>query len=311
MRVLLATDGSHEAEAATECLRTFPLPDPSLVRVLTVATLDHGRPAAFESAETCRRRVRERAATVARGAQDALRARWPEAEARVADGDAREEIVRMAEAWAADLVVLGARGLTPLKRALLGSVSTTVAHHVPCPVLVVRGSRHGVRTIVLGVDGSSDSLAAAAFVRALPLDPRGRVTLVGVVPPPPLAASPELGVGPVFLDDVLARWRADATRVVERVERTFTGRVARTERRLIVGHAADEIVTTASEVGADLIVVGARGLGAIGRLLLGSVSDYVLLHSECPVLVIRGRAGARWADQRPGDDVGARPPART
>lgn len=287
MRILLATDGSDEAHGATAYLRTFPLPDRSRVRVLTVASLDAGPPAVFESAETYRRRVRERAAAVSLAAQHALRERWADAEARVADGDAREEIVRMAEEWAADLVVLGARGLTPLKRALLGSVSTAVAHHVHCPVLLVRGPRHGLGTIVLGVDGSFDSLAAADFVSALPLDPRLHVTLVGVVPPPPLAAAPEIGAGPVFLDDVLARWRADAARVLERVEASFNGRVARTDRRVIVGHAGDEIVNIANEVGADLIVVGARGLGAIGRLLLGSVSDYVVLHGECPVLVIR------------------------
>lgn len=293
MRVLLATDGSQEAQAATQWLLRFPLPARSVIRVLTVASLDHGRPAAFESAETSRRQLRARAAATALGAQTVLATREMDVETRVADGDAREEIVRMAEEWASDLVVLGGRGLTPLKRALLGSVSTTVVRHVHCPVLVVRGRSDGVRTLVIGVDGSADSSGAAAFVSALPLDPRTRVTLVGVVPPPPVAAAPELGAGPVFLDDILARWRAETDHALECVESDFNAKVASIERRIVVGHAGDEILNTAHAVGADLVVVGARGLGTMGRLLLGSVSDYVLLHGECPVLVVRRRAEGR------------------
>ena len=293
MRVLLATDGSPEARAATEWLVTFPLPHGSVIRVLTVVSLDHARPAAFESAETYRDHVRVDSAAIADDARAKLTKRWADVEVRVADGDAREEIVRMADEWAAELVVVGARGLTPLKRALLGSVSTTVVRHVRCPVLVVRGRSAGVQRLVIGVDGSPDSFGAAAFVSALPLDPRTRVTLVGAVPPPPIAGTPELGAAPVFLDDLLARWRAETDRAMERVEADFTATVAAIERRIIVGHAGDEIVNAAQAIGADLIVIGARGLGTMGRLVLGSVSDYVLLHGECPVLVVRRRAEAR------------------
>ncbi len=53
-------------------------------------------------------------------------------------GDAAAEIVRVAEESGADLVVLGARGLNPLKRLVLGSVSTKVLHGAPCDVLVVK-----------------------------------------------------------------------------------------------------------------------------------------------------------------------------
>ena len=53
-------------------------------------------------------------------------------------GDAADEIVRLAKEMRADVIVLGARGLNPLKRLVLGSVSTRVLHHAPCDVLVVR-----------------------------------------------------------------------------------------------------------------------------------------------------------------------------
>ena len=53
------------------------------------------------------------------------------------------------------------------------------------------------------------------------------------------------------------------------------------------GAAGDAIVDAAGAEGADVIVVGRRGLGAVGRIVLGSVSDYVVRHAHCPVLIVR------------------------
>jgi nucleotide-binding universal stress UspA family protein len=53
-------------------------------------------------------------------------------------GDAADEIVRVADEAGADVIVLGARGLNPLKRLVLGSVSTKVLHQAPCDVWVVK-----------------------------------------------------------------------------------------------------------------------------------------------------------------------------
>jgi nucleotide-binding universal stress UspA family protein len=54
-----------------------------------------------------------------------------------------------------------------------------------------------------------------------------------------------------------------------------------------MGKAAAEIVDLAEELGAGLVVVGSRGLGGIRRALMGSVSDSVVRHAHCPVLVVR------------------------
>jgi nucleotide-binding universal stress UspA family protein len=54
-----------------------------------------------------------------------------------------------------------------------------------------------------------------------------------------------------------------------------------------MGKAAAEIVELAQELGAGLVVVGSRGLGGIRRALMGSVSDSVVRHAHCPVLVVR------------------------
>jgi nucleotide-binding universal stress UspA family protein len=67
--------------------------------------------------------------------------------------------------------------------------------------------------------------------------------------------------------------------------RSVGGTVA--EEHLVEGRVAPEIVALAEEIGAGLIVLGSRGLGGIRRALMGSVSDSVVRHAHCPVLVVR------------------------
>jgi nucleotide-binding universal stress UspA family protein len=72
---------------------------------------------------------------------------------------------------------------------------------------------------------------------------------------------------------------------------------------LVEGRAADTILDLAGQIGAALIVIGSRGLGTVGRIALGSVSEAVIHHSRCPVLVLRGGEDA-WPPERVifGDD---------
>jgi nucleotide-binding universal stress UspA family protein len=58
---------------------------------------------------------------------------------------------------------------------------------------------------------------------------------------------------------------------------------------VVEGRPAAEVLAAAEEPGVDLVVLGARGLGTIGRLLLGSVSERVLQHAPCPVLIVKGK----------------------
>lgn len=60
------------------------------------------------------------------------------------------------------------------------------------------------------------------------------------------------------------------------------------QAHLKIGGPVEEIVTLAEETGAGLIVLGSRGLGGVGRALMGSVSEFVVRYAPCPVLVLRG-----------------------
>src|SRR5918999_5800244 len=83
-------------------------------------------------------------------------------------------------------------------------------------------------------------------------------------------------------DDRQARTVLDAE--ADKV-RAVGGKVAQAHLRM--GKAGHEIVALAEETGAGLIVMGSRGRGGIRRALMGSVSDSVVRHAHCPVLVVR------------------------
>lgn len=72
------------------------------------------------------------------------------------------------------------------------------------------------------------------------------------------------------------------------VERVKNEGVSVAETHLVRGQPDKEIVHIGEETGAGLIVMGSRGLGGIRRALMGSVSDSVVRHAHCPVLIVRG-----------------------
>ncbi len=145
--------------------------------------------------------------------------------------------------------------------------------------------------VLIATDGSEHADEAARFLRGL-VNPQAleRLTVLAVVRP--------LETEPFSLESegVLSREGWDAlNETVQRAAREAAARVAAALRDLAPhldtyvrsGSPADEIVQTAREVGADLIVLGSRGLGTVRSVLLGSVSDRVLHHAHCPVLVVR------------------------
>jgi len=292
MRVLLATDGSEDARAATAWLMQFPLPAGTLLRVVSAVSLP---PSSIDvvPVRDFLQSMRDEAHRVAEAARAALAGRVPAAEVHVAEGDAREVILRAAEEWRADLIVLGARGLGTVARFLLGSVSLGVARHARCSVLAVKGAAARLRGALVAIDGSPHAAAAAAFLARLPLDPALVVRLLGVVERPGYpATTPALAAGMVrqAIEDIVEERRAALEQALATTAQLFAGAVKTVEKEVVVGHPVAEIIGAAARPDVDLVVVGARGLGAIQRLLLGSVSEGVLRHGDRPVLIVKTAA---------------------
>jgi len=294
MRVLLATDGSKDARAAAAYLKELPLPPATTVRIVVAVTLP-----GFSLEEPAIREFKRSVLEEARGLADEARAvlvrRELSVETDVVVGDPRAEIVRLADEWRADLIVLGARGLGRIKRLLLGSVSLAVARHASCPVLVVKGRPRKLASVLVAMDGSEDSFRAARFLQSLVLPRRTKVRLLSVVEPlryPTTAPGAVRGQLLRMIKEVEAERRGELDKVLERAAAQLDDKLTRVTRSTPTGAPADEIIAAANDYDTDLVIVGARGRGGMARLLLGSVSEKVLRDARGPVLIVKERPKA-------------------
>ena len=191
--------------------------------------------------------------------------------------------VLVTESRGADLLVIGDRGLSRVGGLLLGSVAVALASHAVCPVVVVRGAGlelPAAAPVVVGIDGSPVSELALAFAyeeAALRGAPLAAVhTWMDLVADPaiaPLLDWEAIEVDErVVLSERLAGW-------AEKYPDVAVRRVVTRDRP---AHALLE-----EAVGAQLLVVGSRGRGGFGGMMLGSVSHAVLHRSPCPVAVVR------------------------
>jgi nucleotide-binding universal stress UspA family protein len=144
--------------------------------------------------------------------------------------------------------------------------------------------------ILLATDGSEEAELAA--LRAVDLadatDSELHVVHVGVVPTFLKSYPGTLGYERRLYEEIEEVSRQLLRKQSWRVK-AAGGAVAGTHLRM--GAVAMEIVALAEEIGADLIVMGSRGLGGVRRALMGSVSDSVVRHAHCPVLVVRLEKG--------------------
>jgi nucleotide-binding universal stress UspA family protein len=285
MRILLATDGSPDAARAVEWLTQFPVPADAAIDVVSSIPWP-------ESVTKAGPELWKHGEVVVEDARRRLARRWSRVSARVADGDPRSVIVEAAAASGSTLVVLGARSLGVVASALLGSVSLGVARHAPCPVLVCKGAVRPLRSVTVGLDGSDSARAALQYFAALPLPADLAVRLVGVVEP---LRYPMADIATPQLVELMTEYEDERRTQLETILGAgcaeLRGRVRKVTTTTLVGQAAPSILSEAAKQPSDLVVVGARGLGPVKRLLLGSTSESVLRHASCSVLIVRPATG--------------------
>lgn len=209
------------------------------------------------------------------------------AEARVSveSGAPDEEIVRVAEAAQASLIVVGAKPREGAQR-LLGHVAERVVRYAPTSVLVARASEATGRVLVT-TDFSEGSLPALKIAGEIAASDEADVTLLHVVKPPSSALSSALM--PLGIT-----WTPPPSAAIEELVRlgltTLEGLAkqhgfARFEQR--EGDPADVILERARALGAEMVVMGSRGRKGLARLVLGSVAEEVIRQSDISVLVAR------------------------
>lgn len=185
----------------------------------------------------------------------------------------------------AALLVLGSRGLGGFTGILTGSTAIATIARAHCPVTVVRGEQPDAKgPVVVGVDGSptSETALAWAFEEA---SSRG-VELVAVHGWTEFASENSYAFARQFVVD----WDVVQTKQEEQLAERLAGYGDKypdvTVRRVVEGGRARQLLLEHAR-GAQLVVVGSRGHGEFGGLLLGSTSQALIHHAPCPVLVVR------------------------
>ena len=287
MNVLVATDGSKYGRWALNWVAELPFVEPPRVtalHVLDLCTLRAVRGPFLSQVEGERylqeeiQRMEARSAKALKEAKQQLASLKLKGTARKEQGAVAPTILKRAPKREG-LLVVGSQGLDALDRFMLGSVSTNLIQHATCPVLVVKGEAAPLRRLTLAIDGSPASAKALAFVLAKfqPDRSTGKGGLVpihvSVIHVMPFVKYPGLKEANNILIE---------RSVQKLIKAGFTAKPV-----CQLGRPAEEIIKVAAAQHADLIVMGAKGLGAIARFLLGSVSTRVVQHANCTVLVVR------------------------
>lgn len=301
-KVLLAVDGSREASLAARAALDLSSRTGSELHVIYVGEVPliyhpehHGYHARLEDLRAeARQRLDEQLERIAAAGGNV-------AQVHLKMGRPDEEIVSVAEETDAGVVVMGSRGLSGLRRALMGSVSDSVMRHAHCPVMVVRDEaggeeaftgEHGIfpTRILVATDGSQSSSIAVNEAVDLAQATGSGLHVVHVLPVSRLYSSADIvlaGGIPVYEES-----RRKAERVLEEdVRKAEEAGASRPKAHLLEGQPDAEVVALAEDIGAGVIVVGSRGLDALRRALMGSTSTSIVRHAHCPVLVVREEKG--------------------
>jgi nucleotide-binding universal stress UspA family protein len=308
MKILIGYDGSECADAALEDLQRAGMGTDVEAFVMTVADVFVPMPIEEEVENTAPRylpqavrRAHERAEHKLAEAADlakqvsqrisAIFPTWRISAGAEADSPAWA-LIRKADHWKPDLIVMGARGHSVFGgRLILGSISQRVLYEARCSVRIARASGNNpdkpVR-LLIGVDNSSDSNAAVEAVCNRHWPKGTEVGLLAVVDTVmPLTSNPSEPSAMKWIEVAdESNWN-QVREIFEPAAQRIRSAGLHAEVLIRRGNPADEILEEANTWGADCIFVGAKGTRGIDRLLLGSVSSAVSSRAHCSVEVVR------------------------
>jgi len=296
MKILIAYDGSECADAALTDLQRAGLPQQAEVHLLSVYAEWMPEATSFGMVDTgAARQVQEwekGALAMVRRARTMLKAPFPEWEiyTETATGSPAGLILHRAEELKADLIVVGSHGRSAFGRLVLGSVSQKVLHGAHCIVRIARGRVEEPEVpirLIIGIDGSrgAEATVNAVIARHWPAGTEARIVNGFPVLP---------AIGAEYAAAALAQWiaeeKARVSEMIEKAVEKLKGAGLIVSKVIKQEDGRQSLVSEAAAWGADCIFVGARGMGAIERFLVGSVSSFVATHAHCSVEVVRGDA---------------------
>ncbi len=291
MKILIGCDGSEFTVKVLADLKRAGLPEQAEVMVLTAAENWLAPPTSFGGVEVLYSEESDeinKAAAILQQMKALLGFSFPEwkIQTDAVWGMAAAEIIERADTWMPDLIVVGSHGKSALSRFFMGSVAQSILHHVHCSVHIARGKikeQNAPVKILIGMDGSKNASAAVDVVAERRWPAGSQVRLVNATwHIPPSAHRP---LGPI------AEWlQAENVRIrlAIRTATTQLSTVGLSVSSLVEQEEPQKLLCNEAESwDADCIFMGARGLGELDRLMLGSVSSAVAAKAVCPVEIVR------------------------
>jgi len=284
-KVLLVTDGSEFSEGATREAIHFAKICSSKLYVLEVIEINPEfmsfAPQLVEKAEEETRKHLE--LVKARALKEGV-----ECEIIVHEGEQPYHyIVDEAEKKRANVIIMGTRGRTGLKRLIMGSVTAKVIGHAPCNVIVVPlNAQIKFKNILVATDGSRYSNATAS--QAIAMAKQSGAHLIAVSVAPSESVAPLDIVQSEMQQELIAEEELKEAEKNVRYVKDLAGKDGLDITGLIlVGNPYEAIIDTAKKKDVDLIVIGSHGRSGLERLFMGSVAERVVILSPCAVLVVK------------------------
>jgi nucleotide-binding universal stress UspA family protein len=266
-KLLLASDRSEFSDGAIREAIKFAKTCGSKLYVISVTETPDIRAynyplAAFEKLEIVTRQHLESIKEMAEKEGvvcEIIERRGPEAYKYIVDEAAKNNV---------EIIIMGRHGRSGLTRVMMGSVTANVIGDAPCKVLVVpRFARISLEKILVPTDGSIFSELASREAISIAKRVRSSLIVLSVAKKDENLPVAEASVGMV-------------KEIAEKEGIKF-------EVLTLIGKPHEVIVYTAEKKNVGLIIIGSHGRSGIERLLMGSVTERVIGHAGCPVLVVR------------------------
>ncbi len=285
MKTLLAVDGSDNSYEAVRALKFLSRAD----QLILLHALNVPRPAypmmmpevSDELYKAVERSMREDGERLLDRVQSLLPLYAGPCTKRLEVGSPAEVIVTAVEQEKVDLIVMGARGLGPIKERLLGSVSHRILTLAPCAKLIVNGPVKAMTKVLLPLQGPHDMEAAIRFLQLKPFHDPVQLSLLTVLP----NVRPPWPVETAAAEQLEERALQSAREFIEDTANRLRSLGYEARGRAVLGTPASMIFQEAGTLRSDAILMGSRGKKGAMRFMLGSVSHTLLHQMPCPIMM--------------------------
>ena len=285
MKILLTVDGSDHSYEAVRSLKYLSRPEElHLVHVLDVHSSAYPMmmpEVAQELYETVERNMHDDGTRLLDRMVSLLPSDIGPVTKHLIVGSPADQIVALAEQLKIGLILMGTRGLGPIKERLIGSVSHRVLTFGPGVKLILPGPLKTLRHILLPLQGTYDADHALAFLQRKPFRDSPTITLFTVLP----HTRPPWPVDAVLAEQMEAHALRKATDFLGETAAKLSSWNYQTGIATRLGTPVDGILQEAKILNPDLILMGSRGRRGLIRMVLGSVSHALLHQGTYPLMI--------------------------